>query len=146
MNARSYLALAGRILLALIFVVAGINKVVHWSDSVGYMAASGLPAVPLLLVAAIAIELVGATMLLIGYKTEISSLVLFAYLIPVTLVFHSFWRFHGMEAQMQLVNFLKNLSIMGGLLGLAATAPSRVSVDNALMHRRPPPGATPSHA
>jgi len=139
------MAPVGRVLLALIFVMSGINKLAHWSETASYMAAKGLPAVPLLLAVAVIIELACGVFVMIGYRTDVSALLLFLYLVPVTLVFHNFWSFHGMEAQMQMVNFLKNLSIMGGLLALASASPTHVSVDE-VRARRHPPGATPSRA
>jgi putative oxidoreductase len=145
MNSRSYIAPVGRVLLALIFVLSGINKLAHWSETASYMAATGLPVVPILLAIAVIIELACGVFVMIGYRTDVSALILFLYLVPVTLLFHNFWSYHGMEAQMQMVNFLKNLSIMGGLLSLAAASPTHVSVDEARA-RRHPPGATPSRA
>jgi putative oxidoreductase len=76
------------------------------------------------LVLAAVIELVCGALILIGYRTDIASLVFFAYLVPVTLVFRNFWNLHGIDAQIQLVKFLKNLSFVGGLLGLAAASPT----------------------
>jgi putative oxidoreductase len=142
MNARSYLSPIARVLIALIFVVSGINKIAHWDQSAGYMASKGLPMIPVLLAIAVVVELVGGLLVMIGYRTDVAALALFVYLVPVTLIFHPFWSFGGMEAQMQMVNFLKNLSIMGGLLHVAATVPTPVSVD-AARTRRHPPGATP---
>jgi uncharacterized membrane protein YphA (DoxX/SURF4 family) len=64
-------------------------------------------------------------------------------MIPVTLVFHRFWGVAGAEQQMQLINFLKNLSIMGGLWAVAAASPTHVSVDEARA-RKHPHGAAPT--
>jgi putative oxidoreductase len=101
------------------------------------MSKRGLPAVGFLLICAIVIGVIGGILLLVGYRTSAVAIVLFAYLIPVTLVFHNFWASTGMGAQMQVVNFLKNLSIMGGLLTLAVTSTSPVSVDAARERRHP---------
>jgi putative oxidoreductase len=141
---QSALAPVGRVLLVLIFVISGINKLAHWNTTASYMAQKGLPLVPLLLVITVIVEIAGGLLVMIGFMTRPTSIVLALYLIPVTLVFHNFWSFRGMEAQMQMVNFLKNLSIMGGLLALAATSPSPVSVD--ARARRHPPGVTAAAA
>jgi putative oxidoreductase len=146
MKYRNYVLPVGRVFLALIFVITGMTKLTHWSATMGYMASRGLPWIPVLLAIAIVFELAGGLLIVIGYRTELVALVLFAYLVPVTLVFHSFWSLHGMEAQMQMVNFLKNVAIMGGLLTLAATSPTPVSVDAARERRHHPPGAAPSIA
>jgi putative oxidoreductase len=137
MKALSYVAPVGRTLLGLIFVLSGVMKFVNWEGSAGYMTAKGLPMVPVLLALAAIVEVVGGICVIIGYRTDVSAVALFLYLIPVTLVFHNFWGAQGMEAQMQMANFLKNLSIMGGLLTLAVTSPTHVSVDEARSRRHP---------
>ncbi len=145
MKSRSYIAPAGRVLIALIFIISGIGKLANWSGTASFMAAKGLPLVPLLLAVTVIVELVGGILVAIGYRTDLSALSLFIYLVPVTLIFHDFWNYRGLEAQMQLVNFLKNLAIMGGLLTVAASSPSPMSVDE-VRTRRHPPGAAPTAA
>jgi putative oxidoreductase len=137
MKARNYISPIGRGLLALIFVVSGIFKLAHWSTTAAFMAAKEMPAVPLLLAVAVAVELIGGLLLLVGYQTETSAWVLFLYMIPVTFIFHNFWSVQGMEAQAQMINFLKNLSIMGGLLSVAVAGPSPISIDHARAPKHP---------
>lgn len=115
-----YLIAVGRVLLSLVFILSGISKIIDWPGTAAYMAAQGLPLVPLLLGLAAAIEILGGISLLLGWNARWGAWLLFLYLIPVTLVFHNFWALAGAEQQTQLVNFLKNLSIMGGLLLVAA--------------------------
>jgi putative oxidoreductase len=136
-----YLGPLGRVLLALIFVVSGIHKLTQWSGTIAPMTAKGLPFVPVLLAISVALEVGGGLLIMIGYRTHVVALLLFLYMIPVTVVFHDFWRYQGFEMQFQLVNFLKNLSIMGGLLTLAVTSPIAVSVD-AARARKPASVAT----
>jgi putative oxidoreductase len=119
MNAR-YLVMFGRVLLSLIFLLSGLGKIIDWDGNAQVMASQGLPLIPLLLVGAIVTELAGGLSVLLGWKARWGALLLFLYLIPTTLIFHDFWTFTGPEMQTQLVNFLKNLSIMGGLLLVAA--------------------------
>src|SRR5262249_31929014 len=109
MTTRSYLAPVGRFLLAFIFVLSGIFKIATFRMTEGYMASKGLPIVGVLLIIALLIEVVAGVLLMLGYQTQVAALVLFFYLIPVTLSFHNFWSYQGLEAQMQFVNFLKNL-------------------------------------
>jgi putative oxidoreductase len=120
MNAR-YLVVSGRVLLSVIFLLSGLTKITDWDGTTQYMASKELPLIPLLLVAAIITELAGGLSVLLGWKTRWGALLLFLYLIPTTLVFHNFWALSGTEMQMQLMHFLKNLSIMGGLLLGAAS-------------------------
>jgi|RhiMetdeSRZDD1v2_1073273.scaffolds.fasta_scaffold29847_3 putative oxidoreductase len=119
MNAR-YLVMFGRVLLSLIFLLSGLGKIIDWDGNAQVMASQGLPLIPLLLVGAIVTELAGGLSVLLGWRARWGALLLFLYLIPTTLIFHDFWTFTGPEMQTQLVNFLKNLSIMGGLLLVAA--------------------------
>lgn len=119
MNAR-YLVIFGRVLLSVIFLLSGLGKIIDWDSNTQVMASQGMPLIPLLLVGAILTELAGGLSVLLGWKARWGALLLFLYLIPTTLIFHDFWAFTGTEMQTQLVNFLKNLSIMGGLLLVAA--------------------------
>jgi putative oxidoreductase len=115
-----YFVLSGRVLVSVIFVLSGLTKIVDWNSNAQYMASAGLPLIPLLLIAASITEVAGGLSVLLGWKARWGALLLFLYLIPVTLIFHNFWDYSGIEMQTQLVNFLKNLSIMGGLLLVAA--------------------------
>jgi len=125
--AQNYLALAGRILLAAIFIIGGYNKIGGWEATAGYMASKGLPM--LLLVPTILIELGGGLMLIVGYRARLAAAAIFLFLIPVTLVFHNFWAASPVEMQMQSINFMKNLGIMGGMLFIVAYGPGRYSLD-----------------
>jgi putative oxidoreductase len=121
-------ALTGRILLSCIFLVSAYAKLTEWNSTVGMMEAKGLPAAPALLVVALLIEGLGGLSILTGLFARAGAWVLFLYLIPVTIVFHSFWDVGAAQQNIQLVSFLKNLSIMGGLLLLAANGPGRFSI------------------
>lgn len=112
--------LIGRVLLGTLFLVNGISKLTHWSGTKGYMASTGLVAIPLLLLLTILIETLGGLALILGYYAAFSGVVLALFLIPVTIIFHKFWQAEGMERQIQMAMFLKNLAIIGGLLFVAA--------------------------
>lgn len=124
---RRHLYLLGRALLSSIFIISAIEKVTEWSRTVQTVSDKGLPLAPYFLAAAVAIELLGGLALLIGFRPRWSAALLFIYLIPVTLTMHNFWSAPGNEAQRQLVNFLKNLAIMGGLLTAASVNEDAVS-------------------
>ena len=119
------LHLVGRILLASIFVISGLAKIADWTGNSAYMAAQGMQLVPFFLAAAILVEIIGGLAIILNYKTRAIALLLFLYLIAVTLIFHDFWSVTGTERQTQMVHFLKNLSIMGGLLILAGQSSPR---------------------
>jgi len=122
-------ALAGRILLASLFVLSGFNKITGFAGTAGYMASKGLPMAEVLLVLTILVELGGGLMLILGYRARMAALAIFLFIIPVTLVFHNFWAVPAAEAQMQMIQFMKNLAIMGGMLYIAAFGAGRYSLD-----------------
>ena len=116
--------LLARILICMIFIEAGIKKIPGWEQTSQFMASKGMPLVPLFLIGAIAVEILGGLSVLIGFKSRVGSLVLFLYLIPTTLIFHNF-----ISDPSQSTQFLKNMAIMGGLLLLAASGPGIFSLD-----------------
>ena len=119
----------GRIFLALLFVVSGIGKITGYAGTAALMASKGLPMVEILLPLTIAVELGGGLMLAMGWKTRWAAAALFLFLIPTTLIFHQFWGIDPKLMQMQKVNFLKNVAIMGGMLMVLAIGAGGWSVD-----------------
>jgi putative oxidoreductase len=122
-------ALIGRILLALIFIIAGFGKITGYAGTAGYMASKGMPLVEVLLPLTILVELGGGLLIAVGWKARWVAAVIFLFLIPVTLVFHNPIGLDAAQAQQQLTNLLKNVSIMGGMLGLFAFGPGGFSLD-----------------
>jgi putative oxidoreductase len=119
-------ALVGRILMALIFLLSGINKFIQPAMMLAYMRMNGVPAAqPLLYLTAI-VEVVGGLALLIGFRARWAALLVFLWLIPVTLMMHAI-----PGGQMNQVEVMKNLAIMGGLLVLASHGPGAYSIDRA---------------
>jgi putative oxidoreductase len=136
--------LVGRIMLALIFVLSGLSKVMNPSGTAGYMLQAGIPSglVYPALYLSIAVELGCGLLVILGLQTRWAALVIFLWLIPVTLLIHVAAYYRAVEqhqaaaALTQQTMYLKNLAIMGGLLILAATGPGRLSVDSPGSARR----------
>ena len=122
-------AFAGRIFLALIFVVSGVGKITGYSGTAAYMASKGLPLVEILLPLTIAVELGGGLLLALGWKARWAALALLLFLIPTTLIFHQVWGIDPKLAHMQKIHFLKNVAIMGGMLMVLAIGAGAWSVD-----------------
>lgn len=122
-------ALIGRILIATIFIVSGISKLLDVGGTAGYMQAAGIPAPHTLAIIAGIVEIAGGASLVLGLLTRLGALGLIVYLVIVTLTMHAFWNFQGAEQGAQLVNFLKNVAIIGGLFTVMAFGPSRYSID-----------------
>jgi putative oxidoreductase len=127
--------LAGRILISVMFLISGFFKVGGYAQMVGYATAIHLPMPGVAIAVAAAIELVCGLAILAGFKTRFASWLLFLYLIPVTYFFHNFWAVQGQEQQVQMVNFLKNATIMGGLLVLSVNGAGAYSADGALARK-----------
>ena len=128
-NTLNVAALVGRILLALLFVISGFGKIAGFEGTAGYMASKGLPMPQVLLALTILLELGGGLLLVIGWKVRWVTLAFFLWLIPTTLIFHKFWGIDAAQVQNQMNNFLKNVSIMGGMLLLWALGPGAYSLD-----------------
>jgi putative oxidoreductase len=103
-----------------------------YAQIVGYATAVHLPMPGVAIAVAAAVELACGLAILAGFKTRFAAWLLFLYLIPVTIVFHNFWAVQGQEQQTQMVNFLKNVAIMGGLLVLSVNGAGAYSADGAL--------------
>ncbi len=127
-------ALVGRIMLALMFVISGFGKIGGFADTTVYMASAGLPAVDVLLevllIVTILIELGGGTAIVLGWRTRSIALLIFLFTALVTLVFHRFWAAPPDEAMVQQLMFMKNVSVMGGLLVLVAFGPGEYALDH----------------
>ena len=115
MDAMSKVAqLLGRVALGVIFILSGFGKVTNWQGTAGFVSSKGVSAG--LLAVATALELLGGISVVLGLKARWGAIALLVFLVPVTLVFHNFWAFPPDQQQTQMINFMKNLSIAGGLL------------------------------
>jgi putative oxidoreductase len=121
--------LAGRILLSLIFLQSGLNKISGFTGTAGYMASKGLPMAEVLLVVTIIIEVGAALLIVTGYKARLGAAALFLWMIPVTFIFHNYWAMPADQQMIQQIMFMKNLSLMGGMLYVMAFGSGPMSVD-----------------
>jgi len=122
--------LVGRILLASLFLVAGIRKLMAPAASAGYFAKLGFPMTDVLVWVVIAVEIGGALLLILGWKARWAAYALAIFTVIATFAAHRFWEFSdAAQYNAQLNNFLKNLAIIGGMLILAATGPGPNSMD-----------------
>lgn len=105
----------GRVLLSLIFVLSGAHKLTAWQSTAESMKSEGMVAVPVFLAGAVLLELGGGLSLLVGWRSRLAAAGLIVFLVPTTLIFHDFWTYSGEEQQTQMMHFMKNLAILGGL-------------------------------
>lgn len=128
-RAQDLLAFVGRVALAALFVWSGFGKISGFADTAGYIASKGLPVPEVLAAGTVFVELVLGLALAMGFKTRIAALLIALWLIPTTLIFHNFWAAPAAEAAMQQINFMKNLSIFGGMLVVMAFGAGAYSID-----------------
>lgn len=126
----------GRVLLAAIFIFSGIGKALAPAGTIGYIESVGLPFATLALAAAVAIELGGGVMLALGIKTRLVAAALAAFSVVTALVFHN-----ALGDQNQLIHFLKNIAMAGGLLQVVAFGAGAYSVDAASARKSMPQAA-----
>jgi putative oxidoreductase len=121
--------LLGRILIALIFVIAGFGKIGGFAGTVGYIASKGLPLPQVVAVLTICIEIGGGLALMFGFHTRWAAFGLAVFTVLAGLIFHNFWAVPEAMKVAQQTNFMKNLSMAGGMLVLAVFGPGALSLD-----------------
>lgn len=121
--------LLGRIFVAAIFLQSGIDKLLNFDKTVKLMASKAMPMPDILLVPSIVILIAGGTMLLVGWKARWAALALIGFMIPATLVFHSFWTYPETQFVNQFHHFFKNLAIIGALFLVMGMGSGKMSFD-----------------
>lgn len=119
-NFQNSLALAARILMALLFLPEGISKIAGFSGTVAYISSAGLPWPELGAVIAIGVEVGGSLALLVGLQTRWVALMMALFTLATALFFHKFWSAPADQGMVQYLMFFKNLAIAGGLLMMSA--------------------------
>ena len=122
-NHSSYAAPAGRLFIASMFVMSGLNKMDNYSSTAGWMEAMGVPGSLLPLV--IALEVLGGIAIIIGWQTRITAALFAGFCIMSAVIFHA-----NFSDQNQMIPFMKNISIAGGFLFLVVHGAGPFSVDN----------------
>lgn len=129
-NLNKPLSLVGRVLLALLFVPAGISKISGFAGTVGYIGSVGLPAPTLAAIIAIVLEVGGGLAILFGFGTRLAALALAVFTLVASFFFHAYWGAPADQAFVQQLMFFKNIAVVGGLLMLAANGAGSWSIDN----------------
>ena len=124
-------ATGGRLLLAAIFLLSGFSKLADPAGTIGYIQSVGLPLPQLGAAGAIAVELIGGALLVIGYQTRFAAAALAAFSLATALLFHA-----ALGDQNQFIHFMKNVAVAGGLLQVVAFGAGRLSVDGRTRQRR----------
>ena len=115
----------GRLLLSAIFLINGIGKIFNYEGTIQYMEIFDVPGY--LIIPAITVEILFPILLIIGYYTKFSALVLSLFTLVLAVIFHT-----DFSNQMQLISFLKNIAIAGGFLIIFVYGPGKYSLDHKL--------------
>ncbi len=121
--------LVGRLLMAALFLPAGISKIAGFAGTVGYIASKGAPLPEAAAIIAIIVEVGGGLALILGFKARWAALALALFTLAATLMFHNYWTLPADQQMVQQLMFMKNIAVIGGLLTLAAWGAGAWSMD-----------------
>ena len=122
-------ALLARLLLAALFLPAGISKIGGFAGTAGYIGSVGLPMPELGAAIAIAVEVLGGIALIIGFGTRWAALALAVFTLVASFFFHAYWAMPAESQMVQQLMFFKNVGVVGGLLAIAAFGAGAFSLD-----------------
>jgi putative oxidoreductase len=125
MSTPTYLPALGRLLIALIFVLSGLSKIAAPASTIAYVQSAGAPFAPAAFAVAVIVELIGGLALLVGFQTRLVAAALAIFTLATAVLFHN-----NMADQNQMIHFMKNLAITGGLLQVIAFGAGAFSLDN----------------
>lgn len=125
MSTPTYLPALGRLLIALIFVLSGLSKIAAPANTIAYIQSAGAPFAPVAFAVAVIVELIGGLALLVGFQTRLIAAALAIFTLAAAVLFHN-----NMADQNQMIHFMKNLAITGGLLQVVAFGAGAFSLDN----------------
>ena len=126
---QSNMMLVGRIAMAVLFLIPGIQKLMAVAGTAGYFAKLGFPMPGVMVWVSIVIEIGGAVLLILGWQTRRIAWLLILFVVIATAMAHRFWEVDAAQYGAQLNYFLKNLAVVGGLLYVAAFGAGALSVD-----------------
>src|ERR1700733_12575014 len=133
---RGIVTVLARVMLCTIFFMAAVgNNIPHFNDIAKVMASVGIPAPQLMLVGAIVFLIAGSLSVIVGYRARWGAALLLTFLVLASYYFHPFWKLEGQAQQEQMIQFMKNLSMMGAMLFVIANGSGPMSVDS-LLHKR----------
>ena len=125
MSTSTYLPALGRLLIALIFVLSGLSKIAAPANTIAYIQSAGAPFATAAFAVAAIVEVIGGLALLVGFQTRLVAAALAIFTLAAAVLFHN-----NMADQNQMIHFMKNLAITGGLLQVVAFGAGAFSLDN----------------
>jgi putative oxidoreductase len=119
-----YLPLLGRVLIGAPFILSGLGKLMAHDPTVGYISSAGLPLPQLAWLIAIVVEMGGGTLLVVGYRARLVASVVALFALATAISFH-----RNFADQNQMIHFLKNIMLVGGLLQIVYFGAGPMSID-----------------
>ena len=123
------LNLIGRLLIAALFLPAGLAKLAGFDGTVGYIESVGLPLPAVAATVALAVEILGSVALILGFQTRVTASVLAVFTMVASIFFHAFWAAAPEQAFVQQLLFFKNIGVIGGLLVLVSSGAGAWSLE-----------------
>lgn len=128
---RGLLAVLGRVMIAMIFLLSAVgNKIPRFAEVAKMMEHEGVPEPNVLLAGAIVFLVLGSLSIILGLRARTGAFLLLVFLTAATYYFHDFWKAPPEMQQQEMINFMKNLSLMGTMVFLMANGPGPWSLDN----------------
>jgi len=129
MNTQGFPMLIARVLLALMFLLAGLSKFAGLEGTAGYIASKGLPMAQLLAIGTAVLEVGAGALLIVGWQTRWAALALAVFTLLASLLFHNYWALPAEQQMMQQLMFMKNIAVVGGLLAVFSFGAGTLSLD-----------------
>lgn len=127
---QSLTTVLGRFMIATIFLLSAVgNNIPKFQDVAGYMGSKGVPQPQLMLAGAIVFLIAGSLSMIVGYHARFGAALLAIFLVLATYYFHDFWNLQGQESQMEMIQFMKNLSMLGTMVFIIANGSGPMSLD-----------------
>ncbi len=127
---QALVSIFGRLCLVTIFLMSALgNKIPNFNGVAAYMGSAGVPQPQVLLAGAIAFLIIGGVTVLLGWKARLGAGLLAVFLVLATYYFHDFWNLPAAEQQNEMIQFMKNLGLLGAMLLIMANGPGAGSLD-----------------
>lgn len=137
MNLSALSTLAGRVLIGVIYVLSGVSKITDYAGTGQYMASEHMPMIPVLLPAAIVVEIVGGLAVIAGFKARIAAFILAGYSILATVIFNHFWTMPPGAMQATVMHlFWSTIVMVGACLFITGVGPGQLSLEGATVRKR----------
>lgn len=132
MFVQGVVSVAGRVMLAAIFLMSALgNKIPKFNDVAGYMASEGVPMPKVMLAGAIVFLLAGSLSIIVGFRARVGASLLLIFLVLATYFFHDFWTVEdAMQKQNEMIQFMKNMALAGSMMIIIANGAGPMSIDS----------------